>query len=43
MLWQLARLALTPMDIGWFIAGIVLAAMIAARPARRRLPPQARP
>lgn len=39
MLWQLARLALTPVDIGWFVAGIVLAAMIATRPARRRLPP----
>ena len=45
MLWQLARLALTPVDIGWFIVGIVLAAMIAARPVRRRRlpPPQAQP
>jgi vitamin B12 transport system permease protein len=36
MLWQLAHLALTPVDIGWFIAGAVLAATLALR---RRSPP----
>jgi hypothetical protein len=40
MLWQLAHLALTPVNAGWFIAGCVLSAMIALRPARPRLPPQ---
>jgi len=40
MLWQLAQLALTPMDIAWSIAGAVLAAMLALRPVRRRLPPR---
>jgi vitamin B12 transport system permease protein len=40
MLWQLAHLALTPVNAGWFIAGSVLSAMIALRPAHRRLPPQ---
>jgi hypothetical protein len=39
MLWQLAHLAVTLVDIGWFIAGAVLAAMLALRP-RRRQPPQ---
>jgi hypothetical protein len=36
MLWQLAHLALAPVDIGWFIAGAVLAATLALR---RRSPP----
>jgi hypothetical protein len=40
MLWQLAHLALTLVDIGWFIAGAVLAAVLALRPLRRRSPPQ---
>jgi hypothetical protein len=39
MLWQLAHLALTTLDIAWFIAGAVLAALLALRPRRRRLPP----
>ncbi|MDE2307783.1 MAG: hypothetical protein KGJ97_05760 [Xanthomonadaceae bacterium] len=43
MLWQLARLALTPVAAGWFVTGIVLAAAIAARPPRPHLPPPARP
>ncbi|HVC16036.1 MAG TPA: hypothetical protein VNE18_01915, partial [Rhodanobacter sp.] len=42
MLWQLARLALTPVAAGWFVTGIVLAAAIAARPPRPHLPPPAR-
>ena len=36
MLWQLARLAIAPADMGWIIAGAALAAMIAWYPARRR-------
>jgi hypothetical protein len=40
MLWQLAHLALTAVDIGWFIAGTVLAAVLAWRRPRRRPPPQ---
>ena len=43
MLWELARLALTPAALGWFVAGAALAAIIAMRPARPRwLPEQAR-
>jgi hypothetical protein len=38
MLWQLAHLALTPLDIVWFIAGAALAALLALR--RRSPPPQ---
>ena len=40
MLWQLAHLALTAVDIGWFIAGAVLAAVLAWRRPRRRPPLQ---
>jgi vitamin B12 transport system permease protein len=40
MLWQLAHLALTPVNLAWFIAGSVLSALIALRPPRRRPPPQ---
>jgi hypothetical protein len=39
MLWQLAHLAVTLLDIGWFIAGAVLAALLALRPRRRRPSP----
>jgi vitamin B12 transport system permease protein len=40
MLWQLAHLALTHIDVAWFVAGIVIAALLALRPVRHRSPPQ---
>jgi len=36
MLWQLARMALTPADMGWGVLAIVLAGWLARRPPRRR-------
>lgn len=36
MLWQLARLALAPADIGWLVAAMALAAWLAWRTPRKR-------
>jgi hypothetical protein len=38
MLWQLARLALTPADLGWAALGILLAGWLAWRTPRKRGP-----
>ncbi|OOG59957.1 hypothetical protein [Rhodanobacter sp. C03] len=38
MLWQLARLALSPADLVWAVLGIVLAAWLAWRAPRKRAP-----
>ncbi len=35
MLWELARFSLRPADIGWSIAGMLLAAWLAWRPSRK--------
>ncbi|CAM5269062.1 hypothetical protein [Rhodanobacter lindaniclasticus] len=39
MLWQLARLAMTPADLGWTALAMVLAGWLASRKRRQRLPP----
>ena len=36
MLWQLARVAVRPMDVAWTIAGMLLAAWLAQRSPRKR-------
>lgn len=38
MLWQLARLALTPADLGWAVLGMSLAAWLGWRSSRKRAP-----
>ncbi|WP_449429113.1 hypothetical protein [Rhodanobacter umsongensis] len=38
MLWQLARLALAPADIGWAVLAVLLAAWLGWRSPRRRAP-----
>lgn len=37
MLWQLARLALSPADLGWTVLGTLLAAWLARRAPRKRV------